>query len=221
MNVILHFVALLLKCGDTVLPEVVVARRLKVFLEDDIDRLFPRDRWVRALAHPTRLPAKAAPRGGGQGTYEIQAGAEDVARSEETWRGESDHSETTPVAGVRFSQIQPPEGKTRSAFLVLLLGSSCGVESKMGEDREALHETEAAEPVRDTMCLDPTNTLVQYTQPNRSRVKKQGPSAIRSQTTVSHHKRAAIDGRTRNATFEMGKFRQLAVWVRQLQNVVR
>ncbi|CAN0538678.1 unnamed protein product, partial [Ectocarpus sp. 8 AP-2014] len=30
--------------GDTVMPEVMVARRLKIFLEDDLDRCFPRDR---------------------------------------------------------------------------------------------------------------------------------------------------------------------------------
>ncbi|CAM9280064.1 unnamed protein product, partial [Hapterophycus canaliculatus] len=63
-----RFVAFVVKCGDTVLPEVVVARRLTVFLEDDIDRLFPRDRWVRAVAHPTRLPVTAAPRAERDGT---------------------------------------------------------------------------------------------------------------------------------------------------------
>ncbi|CAM9214074.1 unnamed protein product [Scytosiphon promiscuus] len=96
------------QCGDTVLPEVVVARRLKVFLEDDIDRLFPRDRWVRALAHPTRLPARSSDMR--QGAPQTQSSDVDAGTGEDAGQVESDISEPTPVAGVRFSQIEPPEG---------------------------------------------------------------------------------------------------------------
>ncbi|CAM9429926.1 unnamed protein product [Choristocarpus tenellus] len=45
----------LCQCGDTALPNVIVARQLKRFLEDDIDTLFPSDRWARVVAHPRRL----------------------------------------------------------------------------------------------------------------------------------------------------------------------
>ncbi|CAM9304876.1 unnamed protein product [Ascophyllum nodosum] len=70
--------------GDTVLPKVIVARRLKVFLEDDLDRLFPRERWVRTVAHPTRLEAGQA--------HALACGTELSPR------------------GVRFSELKPPEG---------------------------------------------------------------------------------------------------------------
>ncbi|CAN0016225.1 unnamed protein product, partial [Sphacelaria rigidula] len=45
----------ILQSGHTALPEVVVVRRLKVFLEDDLEQLFPSDRWARIVAHPNRL----------------------------------------------------------------------------------------------------------------------------------------------------------------------
>jgi hypothetical protein len=41
--------------GHTALPKTVVARRLKVFLEDDLDTLFSRDTCLRLIAHPTRI----------------------------------------------------------------------------------------------------------------------------------------------------------------------
>lgn len=105
-------VAIVLKCGDTVLPEVVVARRLKIFLEDDLDRLFPRDRWVRALAHPTRLPARVAPYAGeGEATAAAAAGVEAI----EGGKGEAG-SEAPPVPGLRFSELEPPRGETNLRF---------------------------------------------------------------------------------------------------------
>jgi len=94
-----------LKCGDTVLPEVVVARRLTVFLEDDLDRLFPRDCWVRALAHPTRLPARVAP-------YALEAAGEEAIEGEKCDAG----SETPPVPGLRFSELEPPKGDSSLRF---------------------------------------------------------------------------------------------------------
>lgn len=32
-----------------------MVRRLKVFLEDELERLFPQKSWARTVAHPTRL----------------------------------------------------------------------------------------------------------------------------------------------------------------------
>ena len=43
------------------MPEILVERRLKVFLEDDLDRLFPSSNTVRVIAHPFRdLPDSPA-----------------------------------------------------------------------------------------------------------------------------------------------------------------
>ena len=97
------------------MPEVVVARRLKIFLEDDLDSLFPRDRWVRVVAHPTRLPAQVAPSAGGREAKETIAGVEarvDEGDGQQGGDGEmgSDGAETTPVPGLRFSQVEPPKG---------------------------------------------------------------------------------------------------------------
>eukprot|EP00587_Corethron_hystrix_P009204 CAMPEP_0113308712 /NCGR_PEP_ID=MMETSP0010_2-20120614/7050_1 /TAXON_ID=216773 ORGANISM="Corethron hystrix, Strain 308" /NCGR_SAMPLE_ID=MMETSP0010_2 /ASSEMBLY_ACC=CAM_ASM_000155 /LENGTH=359 /DNA_ID=CAMNT_0000163827 /DNA_START=241 /DNA_END=1320 /DNA_ORIENTATION=- /assembly_acc=CAM_ASM_000155 len=47
----------LCQAGDVRLPEVTVARRLKIFLEDDLDDIFPppeRGGPTRVIAHPTR-----------------------------------------------------------------------------------------------------------------------------------------------------------------------
>lgn len=52
----------LAQCGDTAVPTVAVAKRLKYFLEDDLDATFPRDRYLRALAHPDRPSGRPAPR---------------------------------------------------------------------------------------------------------------------------------------------------------------
>lgn len=118
-----RFVSLEIKCGDTVLPEVVVARRLTVFLEDDMDRLFPRDRWVRALAHPTRLPVKTS----GHGTSGTQANAVHAGTGGQAAQVASSDFDTTPVAGVRFSQIEPPKGEIEIAVRQLPRVPDCGI----------------------------------------------------------------------------------------------
>lgn len=99
------------------MPEVVVARRLKIFLEDDLDSLFPRDRWVRVVAHPTRLPAQIAPRAGDGEAKTAAAGVEGRVNEGADTQGEggemgSDDAETMPVPGLRFSQVEPPKGDT-------------------------------------------------------------------------------------------------------------
>ena len=40
--------------GDVRLPKVTVSKRLKIFLEDELDELFPRDQYERIIAHPQR-----------------------------------------------------------------------------------------------------------------------------------------------------------------------
>ncbi len=44
----------LMQSGDTALPRVIVAKRLKVFLEDNIDAMFPNGTHTRVVAHPRR-----------------------------------------------------------------------------------------------------------------------------------------------------------------------
>lgn len=45
----------LCQAGDCRLPRLHVARNLRTFLSDDLDRLFPRDAYARILAHPKRI----------------------------------------------------------------------------------------------------------------------------------------------------------------------
>lgn len=146
-------VCFLLKSGDTVLPEVMVARRLKIFLEDDLDRCFPRDRWVRALAHPTRLPAQVARCAGGEATaaataaggeaVRVEAGV--VAATAQSGRVdgvESDGASTAPVPALRFSQIEPPKGDPCRVLVVRHCSSHrlCVHTNGMGQ-RVALDES--------------------------------------------------------------------------------
>lgn len=44
----------LAQSGDVRLPKVLVTKRLKVFIEDELDELFPPDEFVRVIAHPQR-----------------------------------------------------------------------------------------------------------------------------------------------------------------------
>lgn len=44
----------LAQSGDVRLPNVHVAKRLKVFIEDELDELFPPDEVARVIAHPQR-----------------------------------------------------------------------------------------------------------------------------------------------------------------------
>eukprot|EP00903_Cladosiphon_okamuranus_P010372 g9812.t2 len=100
------------QCGDTVMPEVIAARRLKVFLEEELDNLFPRDRWVRVVAHPTRLPAQIAKSTGGWEATAAAAGVEGEGadkQGEDEGVGSDDGVDTMPVPGLRFSQVEPPK----------------------------------------------------------------------------------------------------------------
>ncbi len=47
----------LCQAGDVKIPTVKVVNRLKPFLEDDLDILFPKDEWARVIAHPVRKNA--------------------------------------------------------------------------------------------------------------------------------------------------------------------
>jgi len=44
----------LAQSGDVRLPKVHVTKRLKIFMEDELDELFPPDEVVRVIAHPQR-----------------------------------------------------------------------------------------------------------------------------------------------------------------------
>jgi hypothetical protein len=47
--------------GDIRLPEVRSTKRLKIFIEDELDGLFPPDEVVRVIAHPQRRNDESAP----------------------------------------------------------------------------------------------------------------------------------------------------------------
>ena len=44
----------LAQSGDVKLPSVHVTKRLKIFIEDELDELFPPDEVLRVIAHPQR-----------------------------------------------------------------------------------------------------------------------------------------------------------------------
>lgn len=44
----------LCQAGDVRIPKVTIVRRLKPFLEDDLDGMFPDVGWTRVIAHPRR-----------------------------------------------------------------------------------------------------------------------------------------------------------------------
>ena len=50
-----HLVEGLCQAGDVRLPKVTIVKRLKPFLEDDLDTLFPRESVARVIAHPFRV----------------------------------------------------------------------------------------------------------------------------------------------------------------------
>lgn len=93
-----------------------MARRLKVFLEDDLERLFPEDRWVRTVAHPTRLSAHVECAGPTVGAAAMATDGE-VQRVETTLdagqdgvvRGLVDNTEMLEP-GLRFAEVEPPKG---------------------------------------------------------------------------------------------------------------
>ncbi len=52
----------LMQSGDTALPRVIIAKRLKVFLEDKADAIFPNGTHTRVVAHPRRINEASIPR---------------------------------------------------------------------------------------------------------------------------------------------------------------
>ena len=64
----------LTQCGDTRLPQVLVRRRLKVFVEDEMDKMFPES--SRFLCHPGGVPAVEALRSRREGRVLIAIGPE-------------------------------------------------------------------------------------------------------------------------------------------------
>ena len=51
----------LCQAGDVVLPKVTVVRRLKPFIEDDLDSFFPSHEYAKVIAHPQRLEDDSKP----------------------------------------------------------------------------------------------------------------------------------------------------------------
>ena len=52
----------LCQSGDVKIPKITVAKRLKLFMEDDLDALFPVDEYARVIAHPQRVGQTEAPK---------------------------------------------------------------------------------------------------------------------------------------------------------------
>ena len=52
----------LCQSGDVKIPRITVAKRLKPFMEDDLDELFPADEYARVIAHPQRVGQTEAPK---------------------------------------------------------------------------------------------------------------------------------------------------------------
>ena len=50
----------LCQAADVQIPTVTVVKRLKPFLEDDFEDMFPKEDWARVIAHPQRKDGKAA-----------------------------------------------------------------------------------------------------------------------------------------------------------------
>lgn len=55
-----HLVEGLCQAGDVRLPKITVVRRLKPFLEDELDEKFPREAVARVIAHPLRKDVSQA-----------------------------------------------------------------------------------------------------------------------------------------------------------------
>ncbi len=54
----------LCQAADVQMPTVTVVKRLKPFLEDDLDNMFPREKFARVIAHPQRKDGDIALRMG-------------------------------------------------------------------------------------------------------------------------------------------------------------
>ena len=52
----------LCQSGDVKIPKITVAKRLKPFMEDELDELFPTDEYARVIAHPQRVGQAEAPK---------------------------------------------------------------------------------------------------------------------------------------------------------------
>jgi RsmE family RNA methyltransferase len=52
----------LCQSGDVKIPQITVAKRLKPFMEDDLDAFFPVDEYARVIAHPQRVGQTEAPK---------------------------------------------------------------------------------------------------------------------------------------------------------------
>lgn len=81
---------------------MIVARHLKIFLEDDLDRHFPRERWIRTVAHPTRLEALA-------GHADEEAWKRNGVQGGQS--GASVGHPKLPARGLRFAELEPPAGE--------------------------------------------------------------------------------------------------------------
>ncbi len=51
----------LMQSGDTALPHVIIAKRLKAFLEDEVEAMFPSGTHTRVVAHPRRSDEAPVP----------------------------------------------------------------------------------------------------------------------------------------------------------------
>jgi len=54
----------LCQAADVQIPSVTIVKRLKPFLEDDLDSMFPKETWARVIAHPQRKGGERALRMG-------------------------------------------------------------------------------------------------------------------------------------------------------------
>jgi RsmE family RNA methyltransferase len=50
----------LCQAADVQIPTVTVVKRLKPFMEDDLENMFPKDKFARVIAHPQRKDGKTA-----------------------------------------------------------------------------------------------------------------------------------------------------------------
>lgn len=94
-----------------------MVRRLKVFLEDELERLFPQKIWARTVAHPTRLvPFEDGHSDEREGLGELSVGAMDHEPGE---RIDSPEPRAVaerlvqgkPTSAARFTDVKPPEGQ--------------------------------------------------------------------------------------------------------------
>jgi hypothetical protein len=94
--------------GHTALPQTIVARRLKVFLEDDLEQLFPSANHMRVIAHPTRL------------LHSVQSATD---TNSDTDAMQSNDSTTCSQIAKRISQLTLPQHMCpKDARIVIAVG---------------------------------------------------------------------------------------------------